>query len=386
MNGCQCLTAYKRMIKRETMFTVIVEGKYFAPEHFDNTEGLPVAYYGKINWEEYVQEPKKRWKHFKRLPDVLKVLTNLLDRLSKPELLAKYRVAIVASAKLEKERDLVALKSKDPKKIIPSDGYIFTHNAINLVTAQYLGIEGYYGLGIDHVCSSGLDVLGLGHKLILDGEVDVALAVTINSMATPSRTAYHYNLGVVSKHGKIRPFDRQRDGTIFADGMAVAVLCSEKVAEKENINPLALIKGYGAFSDAYHMFSMRENGRGFIESIKKAVVNDIPHIVKAHATGTKVNDAIEAKVYRELFEDKPLVTALKPIFGHSVTSSGLVETLYLIDCLREEFVPEIQNLEEVDPECEGLKFVKERIPFSHGKVLSVAAGFGGFFSALLLEV
>ncbi len=368
------------------MRSVILEGRYVKPEGFTDTEGLPVPFYGRIRWDKITKEPKKRWKLFNRIPDALKVMLNLIDELSFVYLCKKYPLAIIASAKLERERDEVALKAVEPQKITPSDGFVFTHNAVNLVAAQYMGVDGYYGLGIDHVCSSGLDLIGLADRLIRDKTAEVVLVVAINSMAAPSRTAYHANLGVVSKRGCIRPFDRRRDGTIFADGMAVALLCSEDVAEKEALTGVATVLSYSAYSDAYHMFSLRKDGTGFRKAIEGALNGEQPQVVKAHATATKLNDAVEAKVYRELFGDEPVITALKPIFGHSVTASGLCETLYLLDCLKGGYIPPIATLNEVDGECEGIRLAREKVPFDGGTVLSVAAGFGGFFSAVLLEV
>ena len=368
------------------MFTLLINGKFLKPESFTDTEGLPVRFYGRIRWEEKAKRPRRPFKGYSRLPAVLRCLMNLLDELEELEVCKSYRTAVVVSAKLERERDLLALKAaENPDRVSPSDGFIFTHNGVNLLVAQYLGLEFYYGLGIDHVCSSGLDVLGIGAELISSKKVQTAVVVTVNSMASPSRTAYHRNLKVVSRSGVIRPFDRRRDGTIFADGMAVALLCSEEVASKEGLKPMAAITGYGAVSDSHHMFSIREDGGGFKRAIEEALDNRQIDLIKAHATGTLVNDKVEARAYRELFH-KPRVTALKPVMGHSVTSSGLSETLYLLEWLQRGLVPAIETLEEPDPDCSGIEPVTKVESWKGRHVLSVAAGFGGFFSAIRMEV
>ena len=133
------------------------------------------------------------------------------------------------------------------------------------------------------------------------------------------------------------------------------------------------------------MFSMREDGEPFKRVVSGLSLTEPPEVIKAHATGTRVNDAAEAKAYSSLFGSFPAVTALKPVFGHSVTASGLVETLFLLERLKEGEVPPINNLEEPDEECKVLRLLKEPIKYSGGSVVSVSAGFGGFFSALLLR-
>jgi len=95
-------------------------------------------------------------------------------------------------------------------------------------------------------------------------------------------------------------------------------------------------------------------------------------------------------VLRRLFHQKrPPVTALKPYFGHTVTASALIELSLLLSSLKNREIPPIPTTspEEVDPSCSHLNLALERpIPFTGKYILSLAAGFGGFFSSAVLEV
>lgn len=309
----------------------------------------------------------------------------------------RWKTAILASALLEKERDEEHKKAlASPKKISPASGMVLTHNGINFLVAKYLGVRFYQGLGINHVCSSGNTLLGVARRWIAEGETEIALVISINSMASILRTAYHQRLGIISKIGKIRPFHRERDGTIMADGIAVALVASERVTRFMGWEPWALILAEGERADSYQMYGLDPEGEALQLCIEEAIskASLLPEdieIVRAHATGTQQNDSMEAGALKRVFSRKsPLVTALKPIFGHTVTSSALLETLYLIESMRErKEVPNIKNTSpsNVAPEARELSLVlKSPAPISRGKVLSLAAGFGGFYSATVLEV
>ncbi len=356
---------------------------------------LPVKYYGKIDWGQEIQEyePLRKYKLFKRIPDALKTLIKLLDSLTLLEnlLSCTKRIGIIAAGKLERERDEVAIRAyENPKLVNPSDGFIFTHNGINFLIANYLGIRFYKGLGIDHVCSSGNDVIGIAHNLIKDDVLDSAILVAINSMASVSRTSYHKILGVVSKSGKIRPFDEKRDGTVFADGIAIGLVTKENIMEKLNISESFSIEGYEMVCDSYHMFSLDDKGTSF-KVLVEALLNkrNIPpheiEFIKAHATGTKLNDLAESIAYNNIFGNSISVTALKPVTGHTVTASGLIETLLLLEYLKKGKIPKTINHEKLSEECAKIKVLTDDTTYQGGYILSVSAGFGGFFSATILK-
>jgi 3-oxoacyl-[acyl-carrier-protein] synthase II len=376
------------------MDAFLVGGKYIKANDFNAPSFLPVDFYGYINWKEIVKDykPIKPYKHYNKLPEVLKCTIKLIDELKIEELMVdreNLKVAIIVAGKIDRERDLLTIQTFDhPEKISPMDGFIITHNLINFLVASYLGIKYYYGLGIDHVCTSGLDLLGISRRIIEEG-FDLVIILTINSLATPIRTGYHKNLQVVSKSGTIKPFDINRDGTIFADNITIALVVGNRLAKILKKDPLARIIGYKSISSSYHMFAMDESGYEIENVIKDLIVNidkaeEI--VIKAHATGTKMNDYVEGRVYERIFGKKTPITALKPEFGHTLTSSGLVETIYLLEVLKSGKIPPIKNTDTIDPNCGNIDLVLEEREFNGKYVISLSSAFGGFYSALLLEV
>lgn len=377
------------------MKTFIVDANFVKAPGFRKIEDLPVPFYADINWDKYVDgyTPKRNFKLFKRLPSPFKAIVECIDGLRILDKLDfdSVRVAIITAGKLERERDEVAFKAAESfKKVVPADGFILTHNGLNFTVAHYLGIRFYHGLGVDHVCSSGCDILGIGRKLLLEETADVCILVTINSMASVSRCAYHAVLKVVSKSGRIKPFDVSRDGTIFADGLCVAVMVKEDICEKIGCSPLFEVCGYGMCCDSYHMYSMDEEGRAFeyavLSALSKANVKPSEvEVVKAHATGTVLNDRTEAKVYGKLFGKDAVVTALKGVTGHTVTASGLLELVMLGESLKRNIVPKVVGLEELDKDCSVIDVALDERVYSGGYVVSVSAGFGGFYSAVVVK-
>jgi len=245
------------------------------------------------------------------------------------------------------------------------------------------------------VCASGNFLLKRAKETIENG-AQAVLLITLNSMASVVRAAYHNRLGVISKSGTIRPFHKDRDGTIMADGLAVALVVSSTVLETTGTSPLARIAGGGEMADSYHMYGLDPEGEALQGAIEEALANsgilpDEIALVKCHGTGTQQNDAVEAGVLKRVFHrNNPLITALKPYFGHSVVSSALIELAHLLKGIRDrgEVLPiPTTPPDQVDPVAQELDLVLETPrPFPGGHVLSLGAGFGGFNSAVVLEV
>lgn len=368
---------------------------------FHKPKDLPVPFYGAIPWEREVEgfSPPVEKPLFKRLHFPLQALAMLTCQLREkhPSLMTPQRSwAIFTASQLERERDKTHLKVLDsPKRISPAAGLALSATGVNFLVARMLGIRFYRGMSISHVCASGNHLLGQAKRAIEEG-AQVALLVTINSMGSVLRAAYHNRLGIISKRGEIRPFHRDRDGTVMADGLAVTLVASSSMVRDFGIEPLARIAGVGERADAYHMYGLDPEGEALQWAVEDALRDaritaaDVL-LIKSHGTGTRQNEAVEGRVIDFLFSRRPpMVTALKPYMGHTVVASALLELSYLLESIRREGkVPPIPTTppSEVDPQFKGLDLIlQEPRPFQGGYLLSMAAGFGGFYSAAVLEV
>ncbi len=366
-----------------------------APPH------LPVPFYGAIPWADKVQDftPTREKSLFRKVHPSLQTLMMTLQTLQDtyPALLdPTRRWAILTAPQLERERDQEHLKALDsPRRVSPTAGLALTATGLNFLVAKTLGIRFYKGETVSHVCASGNYLLRRAREAIQAGAHGV-LVVALNSMASTVRAAYHHRLGVISRKGVIRPFHRDRDGTIMADGLAVGLVVPSSLAKATGTQPLASLKGSGDTADSYHMYGLDPEGEALQSAIEEALAqaglltSEIT-LIKSHGTGTQQNDAVESGVIKRLFHRSyPLVTALKPYFGHSVVSSALVELAHLLKGIkkREEILPiPTTPPDQVDPQCQDLNLVLETPrPFPGGYILSLAAGFGGFHSAVVLEV
>ncbi len=362
---------------------------------------LPVPFYGTVQWEKHVRDftPDKEKTLFRRVHPALQALmmmTSILKDQYSSLMDSHRRWAILTASQLEKERDEEHLRAlESPKKVAPTAGLALTPTGINFLIAKTLGIGHYQGESIAHVCASGNHLLKRARDAIHEG-AHLVLIASLNSMASVVRAAYHNRLGIISKKGVIRPFHRDRDGTIMADGLAVALVASSSMVKAIGSPTLARIAGAGVLADAYHMYGLDPEGEVLHLAIERALseASTMPpevKTVKSHGTGTQQNDVVEATVIKRLFsKSPPHVTALKPYFGHSVVASALVELSHLLRNIKRknEIMPiPTTPPESVDPLCKDLNLVLEDpCTFPGGYVLSLAAGFGGFHSAVVLEI
>jgi 3-oxoacyl-[acyl-carrier-protein] synthase II len=243
-------------------------------------------------------------------------------------------------------------------------------------------------------CASGATAIGTARELLRSGMCDIVIAGGTESSLTPTIIATFANMGALSRRrddpaAASRPFDAGRDGFVAAEGAGVLVLERFEDAKARGAGVHALLTGYGASADAYHATAPDPDGRGAELAIRTALRDAgldpkaIDH-VNAHGTSTPLNDVAEAKVVQRVFGDRPIVTSVKGVIGHSLGAAGAIEAVCTALTVSQGVVPPTANLDSQDPAV-GLDVVAKAARTAPVRnAISNSFGFGGQNAVLVM--
>ncbi|MBX2996003.1 MAG: beta-ketoacyl-ACP synthase II [Bdellovibrionaceae bacterium] len=251
---------------------------------------------------------------------------------------------------------------------------------------------------ITSACASGAHSIGDSAKYIADGHCDVMIAGGSESTVCAMGIGGFAAMRALSTRNDApekasRPFDKDRDGFVLAEGAAILILESLEHAEKRGATILCEITGYGVSSDAYHMTSPAPEHAGAQKSIRMAMADsglkleDISY-VNAHGTSTPVGDELESIAIERVFGDhakKMWVSSTKSMMGHALGAAGAIESAFCIMALKDQIAPPTINLDNPDPQCR-LDFVPHEA--RSGKlnhVLNNSFGFGGTNASVIFS-
>jgi 3-oxoacyl-[acyl-carrier-protein] synthase II len=262
---------------------------------------------------------------------------------------------------------------------------------------QQLGIPGPSST-ISAACASGNFALALARQWLQMGLVDRVLAGACDMAVTPMTMAGFGNLRVLSRRNEdpltaCRPFDVSRDGFVLAEGSVFFVLEREATARKRSAKCYGEILSVGMTSDAYHLVipdpEAIQAARSIRLALDEAKINfDEIDYLNAHAPGTSVGDAAEAKAIRAVFgyaADRIPVSSTKSITGHLLTAASAIEAVACLATLRDGVIPPTLNLESPDPDCNLLHVPKFAIEKPVNIALSTSFGFGGANSCAIFK-
>ena len=253
-------------------------------------------------------------------------------------------------------------------------------------------------LALASACASGTHAIGYAYSDIKLGRADVMITGGVESTITPLATAgFNAMRALSTRNGEpkraSRPFDRDRDGFVMGEGSGLLLLESLEHAKARGAKIYAEMAGFGASSDAYHITSPDEEGRGMALAMKAAIrdagisPDEVDHI-NAHGTSTEFNDLFETKAIKSIFGKKAYdipITANKSMTGHLFGGAGGVESIFSIMSMREGIIPPTINLDNPAEGCD-LDYVpgqarKKEINY----VLSNSFGFGGTNGTVLFK-
>jgi act minimal PKS ketosynthase (KS/KS alpha) len=272
----------------------------------------------------------------------------------------------------------------------------FVPGSLARETAWAVGAEGPVAV-VSAGCTSGIDALGHGCRLIQEGSADVVVAGATDAPVTPIAVACFDAIKATSRRNDdpegARPFDRTRDGFALAEGAAMLVLEDGEHARRRGADVYGAITGYAAHSNAYHMTGLTRDGtemaRAITTALDEARIDPTAvRYVNAHGSGTRQNDLHETEAFKKALGahayDVP-VSSIKSMIGHSLGAIGAIEIAACALAIRHGVVPPTANLHEPDPECDLDYVPLEARERDIDTVLTVGSGFGGFQSAMVLR-
>jgi 3-oxoacyl-[acyl-carrier-protein] synthase II len=262
----------------------------------------------------------------------------------------------------------------------------------NMATSQVTRIFGIHGYSSTTVtaCSSGAQAIGDAAEVIRRGGAQVMLAggseASICALGMSSFSVLRaLSLRNDEPTRASRPFDRDRDGLVPAEGATTFVLENLDRAQRRNAPILAEITGYGTSSDAYHVVAPHPKGDGAVKAMTQALDDaaispDEVDYINAHATSTPVGDDVETLAIKRVFGDRAYklpVSATKSMLGHAMGASGAIEALAAILSIRDNVVHPTINYETPDPDCDLDYVPNEARELPVRTALSNSFAFGG---------
>ncbi|MBV6290175.1 beta-ketoacyl-ACP synthase II [Pseudomonas sp. MAFF 301350] len=288
--------------------------------------------------------------------------------------------------------------ARGPRRLSPFTAPAFLANmAAGHVSIRH-GFKGPLGAPVT-ACAAGVQAIGDAARLIRSGEADIAICggteaaidrVTLGCFAAARALC----TGFADRPQEAsRPFDRDRDGFVMAEGAGLLVIESLEHALARGATPLAELVGYGTSADAYHLTAGPADGSGARRAMEQALAqagvgaHEVQHI-NAHATSTQVGDKGELAAIQAVFGGRSSVaiSSTKSATGHLLGAAGGIEAVFTVLALRDQVVPPTLNLHNPDTAAEGLDLVAltaRRTPITYA--LSNGFGFGGVNASALFR-
>jgi|CXWL01.1.fsa_nt_gi 3-oxoacyl-[acyl-carrier-protein] synthase II len=247
---------------------------------------------------------------------------------------------------------------------------------------------------VSTACASGASALGEAMWLLRTDRADLVLAGGVDAPIAFGLMSFFSRLEAMSKlvdepDSASRPFDRDRDGFVLGEGAGFVALV--RAADAPTGRRFGTLLGYGTTSDAFHLVAPPDDGAGAVQCMRAALADagvhpsDVGH-VSAHGTSTPRNDLAESNAIAEVFGPAgPPVTALKGSIGHLLGGAGAVQAIAAMMSARNQVVPPVAGLVNVDPDVAIDVVHRYPRPISNPIALSNSFGFGGHNACLVVS-
>jgi 3-oxoacyl-[acyl-carrier-protein] synthase II len=299
----------------------------------------------------------------------------------------------ISSIELNKE----VLLKRGPSRVSP---FFLPSSIANLASGQVSIKYGLKGPNLASVtaCATRTHSVGDSYKIIQIGDADIMLAGGSEYPITPLGISGFSVMRALSNRNHepekaSRPFDKERDGFIIAEGAAIVVLEELEHAVKRGAKIYAEVAGYGYVGDAYHMTAPDPNGDGAYRTMKAALDDagieprEIDYI-NAHGTSTPLNDKIETLAVKRLIGDGAYninISSTKSMTGHMLGATGGTEAIFTVLSIFDSFIPPTINYEVPDEECDLNYTPNTGVSKEINYAMTNSFGFGGTNGTLLFK-
>jgi 3-oxoacyl-[acyl-carrier-protein] synthase II len=272
----------------------------------------------------------------------------------------------------------------------------FMFGSVAKKLAENFGTKGS-PISLSTACASGATAIQLGVEAIRRGEADAALCVATDGSVNPEAVVRFSLLSALSTQNDppqaaSKPFSKNRDGFVMAEGAGALVLESYEAATARGATILGVVAGCGELTDSFHRTRSSPDGKPIIGCMRKTLADagmepeQIDHI-NAHGTATPENDKMEylttSAVFGEQISKIP-VSSNKSMVGHTISAAGAVEAVFSLLTLEHQRIPPTINYDVPDPtihfDVVGNKARDARVT----AVMSNSFGFGGQNASLIL--
>jgi len=262
--------------------------------------------------------------------------------------------------------------------------------------AETFGTKGS-PISLSTACASGATAIQLGVEAIRRGETDAALCVATDGSVNPEAMVRFSLLSALSTQNDppqaaSKPFSKNRDGFVMAEGAGALVLESYEAATARGATILGVVAGCGELTDSFHRTRSSPDGKPIIGCVRKTLADagmtsEQIDYINAHGTATPENDKMEYLAISAVFGDRATqipVSSNKSMVGHTISAAGAVEAIFSLLTLEHQRIPPTINYENPDPAIPFDVVANTARDARVTAVMSNSFGFGGQNASLVL--
>lgn len=301
------------------------------------------------------------------------------------------------------EAEFIKVTDRGRKEINPTlvspDLYLASmSNTPGMLLSAMLGLQGPC-VALLTGCIAGLDAIGYAYETILHGDADIMLAGASEAPITPITVASFEIIHCLSrrKNGQpahaSRPFDRDRDGFVLAEGCGILLLEEMEHAQRRGAHIYAEVTGFSTTSNALHMTDLLSNGTDLARTMSHALEqgglqpSDVD-LMHAHASSTPQNDSYETNAIKMALGEhayKVPINGTKSMQGHALSAASAMEIVACALSFEHHFIHPTINYEQPDPCCDLDYVPNQGRPWDGEVILTNASGFAGLHASLVLR-